>query len=44
MIPHDTEGMLPITIDNNQCTSCHDPMVAESMGATLFQNHTFYKF
>ncbi len=23
MIPHDTEGMLPITIDNNQCTWCH---------------------
>jgi len=23
MIPHDTEGMLPITQDNNQCISCH---------------------
>ena len=34
MIPHDTEGMLPITINNNQCTSCHAPEVAESMGAT----------
>ena len=33
MIPHDTEGMLPITINNNQCTSCHQPGVAESMGA-----------
>ena len=33
MIPHDTEGMLPITIDNNQCIVCHDPAVAESMGA-----------
>lgn len=33
MIPHDTEGMLPITIDNNQCTGCHQPGVAESMGA-----------
>lgn len=34
MIPHDVEGMLPITINNNQCTTCHDPAVAESMGAT----------
>jgi cytochrome c-type protein NapB len=33
MIPHDTEGMLPITISNNQCTSCHAPEVAASMGA-----------
>jgi len=33
MIPHDTEGMLPITISNNQCTSCHAPEVAPSMGA-----------
>ena len=23
MIPHDIEGMLPITIDNNMCKSCH---------------------
>lgn len=33
MISHDVEGMLPITIDNNQCIMCHDPAVAESMGA-----------
>lgn len=33
MIPHDVEGMLPITIDNNQCIMCHDPAVAASMGA-----------
>jgi cytochrome c-type protein NapB len=33
MIPHDTEGMLPITINNNQCVGCHAPGVAESMGA-----------
>jgi cytochrome c-type protein NapB len=36
MIPHDVEGMLPITIDNNQCIMCHDPAVAESMGALPF--------
>ena len=23
MIPHDIDGMLPITIDNNQCKTCH---------------------
>ncbi|WP_324172563.1 nitrate reductase cytochrome c-type subunit [Sulfurimonas sp.] len=33
MIPHDTEGMLPITISNNSCTSCHSPQTAPSMGA-----------
>ena len=36
MIPHDTTGMLPITIKDNQCIACHDPMVAESMGATPY--------
>ena len=44
MIPHDTEGMLPITIDNNQCTMCHDPMVAESMGATPIPKSHFTSF
>ncbi|MDD2790897.1 MAG: nitrate reductase cytochrome c-type subunit [Sulfurimonas sp.] len=34
MIPHDTEGMLPITINDNQCVSCHMPEVAADMGAT----------
>ncbi|NWF65901.1 MAG: nitrate reductase cytochrome c-type subunit [Campylobacterales bacterium] len=34
MIPHDTEGMLPITKDSNQCTGCHMPVVAKDMGAT----------
>jgi len=33
MIPHDVEGLLPITINNNQCVSCHAPEVAPSMGA-----------
>ena len=41
MIPHDTEGMLPITINNNQCTACHDPAVAADMGATPYpSSHT----
>ena len=34
MIPHDVEGMLPITISNNQCKDCHMPEVASSVGAT----------
>jgi len=34
MIPHDTEGMLPITTDNNQCIGCHMPAVAASLNAT----------
>ena len=44
MIPHDTEGMLPITIDNNQCTMCHEPAVAESMGATPIPKSHFMDF
>ena len=34
MIPHDVEGLLPITKENNQCIGCHMPEVASSMGAT----------
>jgi len=35
MIPHDTEGMLPIRVqDGNQCLNCHMPDMAEAMGAT----------
>lgn len=33
MIPHSTEDMLPITQDNNQCLTCHDPAVAADVGA-----------
>ena len=36
MIPHDVEGMLPITIKDNQCVSCHSPEVAPSMGALAY--------
>lgn len=44
MIPHDVEGMLPITIGNNMCTSCHEPAVAESMGATPLPKSHFTNF
>ena len=44
MIPHDVEGMLPITIGNNQCTMCHEPVVAESMGATPIPKSHYIDF
>lgn len=44
MIPHDVDGMLPITIDNNSCTGCHDPAVAPSMGATPLPKSHFTDF
>jgi cytochrome c-type protein NapB len=34
MIPHDVEGMLPITGKNNQCLGCHMPDAAKGVGAT----------
>ena len=44
MIPHDTEGMLPIQTDNNQCVGCHMPEVASSMGATPIPKSHFTNF
>jgi len=44
MIPHDTEGLLPITRDNNQCIVCHDPALAQSMGATPLPKSHFTNF
>jgi cytochrome c-type protein NapB len=44
MIPHDTEGMLPITINDNQCVSCHMPEVAADMGATPIPQSHFTDF
>ncbi len=34
MIPHSTEGLLPITKNDNKCLGCHMPDVAKSMDAT----------
>jgi len=34
MIPHDVEGMLPITGKSNQCLGCHMPDAAKGVGAT----------
>jgi cytochrome c-type protein NapB len=44
MIPHDVEGMLPITIKDNQCIGCHDPAVAASVGATAYPSSHMTNF
>lgn len=46
MIPHDTEGMLPITISDNQCVGCHMPKEAAEMGmgATAIPKSHFTDF
>ena len=44
MIPHDVEGMLNITRDNNACIGCHDAAVAESMGATPIPKSHYIDF
>ena len=44
MVPHDTDGMLPIKIGDNQCTGCHMPEVASSMGATPIPVSHFTNF
>lgn len=44
MIPHNVDGMLPITINNNSCTGCHTPGVAEAMNATPIPKSHFTDF
>jgi cytochrome c-type protein NapB len=44
MIPHSTEGMLPITMANNSCTGCHMPEVAPSVNATPIPASHFASF
>ncbi len=34
MIPHDISGMVPITVNNNQCIGCHAADIAPMVGAT----------
>lgn len=42
MIPHDVEGLLPITSDYNSCLGCHDPSVAAAVNATSIpKSHLF---
>lgn len=44
MIPHSTEGMLPITINNNQCIDCHSVEVAADVGATPIPSSHYTNF
>ena len=44
MIPHDVEGMLDVTPQNNSCIGCHDVSVAESMGATAIPKSHYIDF
>lgn len=44
MIPHDVEGMLDITPQNNMCIGCHDVSVAESMTATPIPKSHYIDF
>lgn len=44
LIPHSVDGMLPITKNNNACTSCHMPEVAKSVGATPVPKTHFMDF
>jgi len=44
MIPHNLEGILPITINSNQCLGCHMPDVASSMGSTPIPVSHFTNF
>ncbi|PSM52063.1 periplasmic nitrate reductase NapAB, small subunit, periplasmic diheme cytochrome c550 protein [Campylobacter blaseri] len=34
MIPHDLDGLLPITTELNMCTTCHMPEFAKDVGST----------
>jgi len=44
MIPHDVDGMLDITPNNNACVGCHDAAVAESMTATPIPKSHYMDF
>ena len=44
MIPHDVEGMLDITPQNNMCIGCHDVAVAPSMSATPIPKSHYIDF
>jgi len=41
MIPHNIDGMTPITIKNNQCLMCHMPQNAKAMGVTAIPHDHF---
>ncbi|OPA76540.1 nitrate reductase cytochrome c-type subunit [Campylobacter pinnipediorum] len=41
-IPHDTEGLVPITKDMNMCVTCHMPEFAADSGATAIPASHLY--
>lgn len=43
-IPHSTEGLLPITKENNACLGCHMPEVAKAVKATPIPPTHFVNF
>ncbi len=44
LIPHSVDGLVPITIKNNQCLGCHMPDVAKGVGATPIPESHFTDF
>ncbi len=44
MIPHDVEGLLPITVNNNACLGCHEPAIAPAVGAIPIPKSHFTNF
>jgi len=44
LIPHSTEGLLPITAKNNACLGCHMPAAAKGVGATAIPASHFVNF
>ncbi len=44
MIPHDVEGLMEITPDNNACIGCHEVAVAPSMNATPIPKSHYINF
>jgi len=44
LIPHSVEGLLPITMKNNQCLGCHMPEAAKAAGATAIPASHFMNY
>ena len=44
MIPHDVEGIMEITPDNNACIGCHEAAVAPTMNATPIPKSHYINF
>lgn len=42
LIPHDIEGLVPITKESNACVDCHMPEFAKDVGATAIPKSHLY--